>query len=233
MRAVILQALHVRTMTLIRIAPPAFDVDLALAYATADNFTGKPVYAPDAQAYLHIDAAACLARACELAKAQGWRLRLFDAFRPQAAQWVFWNQNPDPDFVADPRRGSPHSRGVAVDLTLLDADGTPFAMGTPFDDFTTASHHGSLEIDAEAQRNRFLLLGLMTAAGWDSYRNEWWHYQLFDARARYPLIEDADSPVALVGAEPKVKRITRSGTPDRRQSGARAAAARRGRRSRD
>jgi len=48
-------------------------------------------------------------------------------------------------------------------------------------------------VPVEAQRNRLLLMGLMTAAGWDFYRNEWWHYQLFDAR-RYPLISDADLP---------------------------------------
>ncbi len=218
-------------MTLIRIAPPAFDVDIQLAYATPHNFTGKPVYAADAPAFLHIDAAACLAKAITLAKVQGLRLRLFDAFRPQAAQWALWNHTPDPDFVTDPRRGSPHSRGVAVDLTLIDEQGTPLPMGTPFDDFTSASHHGSLEIDAAAQRNRFLLLGVMTAAGWDSYRNEWWHYQLFEARARYPLIEDGASPVAMASAS--AQPVIRSGTPDRRRSGTRGAVDRRGRRSRD
>ena len=66
-------------------------------------------------------------------------------------------------------------------------------MGTAFDAFTPLSHHGRTDVSAEAQRNRLLLMGLMTAAGWDFYRNEWWHYQLFDAR-RYPLISDADLP---------------------------------------
>ncbi len=60
-------------------------------------------------------------------------------------------------------------------------------MGTAFDAFTPLSHHGRTDVSAEAQRNRLLLMGLMTAAGWDFYRNEWWHYQLFDAR-RYPLV---------------------------------------------
>jgi D-alanyl-D-alanine dipeptidase len=66
-------------------------------------------------------------------------------------------------------------------------------MGTPFDAFTPLSHHGATGIGVAAQRNRMLLLGLMTAAGWDFYRNEWWHYQLFDAR-RFPLIADAELP---------------------------------------
>jgi D-alanyl-D-alanine dipeptidase len=220
-------------MTLTRIAPPDFDVDVALAYATPENFTGQPIYRADAQAWLHPDAAQCLAKAVALAKIQGWRLFIFDAFRPQAAQWALWNHTPDPNFVADPKRGSPHSRGAAVDLTLLDAEGQPLEMGTPFDDFTVASHHGSTEVSVEAQRNRLLLMGLMTTAGWDFYRNEWWHYQLFDARAKYPLIEDLDSPVGMAPPPvPAVQTITRSGKPDRRQNGARAAADRRGHRSR-
>ena len=99
----------------------------------------------------------------------------------------------DPEFIADPRRGSPHSRGVAVDLNLLDEGGRELDMGTAFDAFTPLSHHGRTDIALEAQRNRLLLMGLMTAAGWDFYRNEWWHYQLFDAR-RYPLVADADLP---------------------------------------
>ncbi len=218
-------------MTLTRIAPPDFDIDLALVYATPQNFTGRPIYRADAEAWLHPDAVVCLGKAIALAKVQGLRLRVFDAFRPQAGQWALWNHTPDPDFVADPRRGSPHSRGAAVDLTLLDAHGQPLEMGTPFDDFTAASHHASTEISVEAQKNRFLLLGLMTAAGWDFYRNEWWHYQLFDARAKYPLIEDAKSPVGVIPVPAGRQPVIRSGKPDRRKNGARAGAGRRDRRT--
>jgi D-alanyl-D-alanine dipeptidase len=70
-------------------------------------------------------------------------------------------------------------------------------MGTGFDAFTPLSHHGCVEVSVEAQRNRLLLLGLMTAAGWDFYRNEWWHYQLFDAR-RYPVLGDAALPAPMM-----------------------------------
>jgi D-alanyl-D-alanine dipeptidase len=218
-------------MPLVRIAPPEFDLEVALAYATPQNFTGRPIYRADAEAWLHPDAAELLARAVELAEVQRLRLCIFDAFRPQAAQWALWHHTPDPDFVADPRRGSPHSRGAAVDLTLLDTEGRPLDMGTPFDDFTAASHHGSTEIGAAAQRNRLLLLGLMTAAGWDFYRNEWWHYQLFDARAKYPLIEDAEAPVGVLPVPAGGTAVIRSGKPDRRRNGARGGADRRGRRS--
>ena len=183
-------------MTLVEIAPPAYAVALELAYATAGNFTGRPIYRR-ALCLLHRDAAEKLARAIEGAAALGLGLKIFDAFRPSEAQWLMWNHTPDPEFLADPRRGSPHSRGVAVDLTLVDREGRALEMGTPFDAFTARSHHGSLAIPPAAQRNRHLLLGLMSAAGWDFYGREWWHYQLFDAR-RYPLLSDSALPEPMM-----------------------------------
>ncbi len=183
---------------LVPIRPPEFDIDLDIAYATPANFTGKPVYArPDC--WLNPEAARLLARAVELARPLGLRLKVFDAFRPAEAQWVLWNHTPDPGFLADPRRGSPHSMGAAVDLTLVDAaSGAELDMGTAFDEFTPRSHHGNQDIPAEAQRNRHLLMGVMTTAGWDFYRNEWWHYQLFNARAHWPVLSDSVLPVRMM-----------------------------------
>lgn len=177
-------------MDIVEIAPSAYDIELDIAYATERNFTGTPVYAR-AACYLHRDAAEALERACALASQIGLRFRIFDALRPSEAQWILWNHTPDPAFLADPRRGSPHSRGVAVDLTLIGTGGVALDMGTEFDAFTPLSHHASTAVNVEAQRNRYLLLGIMTAAGWDFYRNEWWHYQLFKPR-EYALIADAD-----------------------------------------
>lgn len=175
-------------MTLLEIFSESHGVVLDIAYATARNFTGKPVYARPG-CYLHSDAAARLRIAADLAKPLGLRLKIFDAFRPSEAQWALWNFRPDPEFLADPRKGSPHSRGVAVDLTLIDADGGELDMGTGFDAFTPLSHHANTEIAPAAQRNRLVLLGLMSAAGWDFYSNEWWHYQLFNAKS-YPVLGD-------------------------------------------
>jgi D-alanyl-D-alanine dipeptidase len=184
---------------IVEITAESHGVEIALAYATPQNFTGEPVYRR-AVCYLHRDAADALARAVRLARPLGYGLRVYDALRPSEAQWVLWNHTPDPDFLADPRRGSPHSRGVAVDVTLLGSDGRPLDMGTGFDAFTPLSHHGTIDLPEAAQRNRLLLLGLMSAAGWDFYRNEWWHYQLFDAR-RYPLIGDAELPLPMMAGE--------------------------------
>jgi D-alanyl-D-alanine dipeptidase len=191
-------------MALVSITPESHKVQIRLAYASSDNFTGRPVYAR-ADCYLHEAAERLLRRAVDLAAAMGLGVLIFDAFRPSEAQWALWNHTPDPDFLADPRRGSPHSRGAAVDLTLTD-NGAELDMGTAFDAFTPRSHHGSLEISPLAQRNRAILMGLMTSAGWDFYRNEWWHYQLFDARRLYPVLSDSVLPrpmmphVSLLGA---------------------------------
>lgn len=173
--------------SLIAIKKPAFDVELDIRYATANNFTGKPIY-ENADCFLHPDAALALTRAIKLAGEIGHRFVIFDAFRPHAAQWALWNHTPDPEFLSHPETGSlPHCRGVAVDLNLLDANGKELDMGTGFDEFSPKSHHGNIEISKRAQQNRFTLMGIMTSAGWDFYRNEWWHYQLFEPR-KYPVV---------------------------------------------
>lgn len=176
----------------------AFGVTLDIVYATAANFTGKPIYARPA-CYLHRDAIPLLRRAVDLADRQGLRLCLFDAFRPAEAQWALWAHTPDPAFVSHPRKGSPHSMGVAIDLTLIDtASGQPLEMGSGFDDLRPISHHDAPGLSPAAERNRLLLLGLMTTAGWDFFRNEWWHYQMFDARARYPVLTDAQAGTRMM-----------------------------------
>ena len=188
---------------LVEIGPASHGVQLAIAYATNDNFIGRPVYVRPG-CYLHPHAAERLGRVTALARPLGLTLLIFDAFRPSEAQWRLWEARPDPEFLADPRRGSPHSRGIAVDLTLLGADGAPLDMGTDFDAFTPLSHHGATRVSIAAQRNRLLLLGLMSAAGWDFYAREWWHYQLFEPR-RYPLLSDSVLPVPMV-ARPRAIR---------------------------
>jgi D-alanyl-D-alanine dipeptidase len=176
---------------LTEIAPPRFDVDLDLRYATANNLTGKTIYR-QALCLLHADAAARLDHAVSLARGIGCRLRLFDGFRPVEAQWRLWQALPDPRFVADPRVGSNHSRGVAIDLSLSNHHGQPLNLGTDFDDMSERSHHGRSDLPTVVQRNRALLLGIMVGSGWQPYPYEWWHYQLPEA-SQYPLL--TNSPV--------------------------------------
>lgn len=181
---------------LVQISENTHGVLLDIRYATENNFTARPVYAR-AGCYLNAEAEPLLRRAVDLARPLGFRLKLFDAFRPAEAQWRLWNFRADPEFLADPRRGSPHSRGAAIDLTLVDAYGAELDMGTGFDEFSPLSHHGVTALPLIAQRNRLVLIGLMTAAGWDFYRNEWWHYQLFQPR-RFPLLSDSVLAVPML-----------------------------------
>ncbi len=176
---------------------PSNELLIDIRYATADNFTGKPVYKA-AKCFLHPVAAEHLQKAVKLAGELCYRIKIFDAFRPLEIQQALWNHTPDPEFLSEPGVGStPHCRGVAVDLTLIDKNGNELDMGTGFDAFTPKSHHANTEISKQAQQNRFTLLGIMTAAGWDFYRNEWWHYQLFNAR-QYPVITDKEAKTGLL-----------------------------------
>lgn len=169
-----------------QISEQSHGVVLDMVYATANNVAGVPIYQRPI-CLLHRDAAHALHTASELARQAGLRLKIFDAFRPHEAQVMLWNSAPDKAYVADPTLGSNHTRGVAVDLTLVDADGQELEMGTGFDDMTEQSHHFRTDISAQAQANRLQLLGIMEQAGFEHIPHEWWHYALPAAHS-YPLI---------------------------------------------
>lgn len=173
-------------MPLIAITETAYPVTLELRYASENNFTGKIIY-KSSKCFLHESAIPLFEKAIVLADQQGLSLKIFDAFRPQSAAQALWDFCPNSMYVADPKKGSNHTRGVAIDLTLIDKLGAELPMGTPFDDFTEMSHHSAI-LSKEIAANRFLLLGIMMSAGWDFYMNEWWHYQLFFSKD-YSLLE--------------------------------------------
>lgn len=175
-------------MSLVEITTSSHPVLLELLYATDQNFTGKVIY-KNARCFLHEKAMPLFEKAVLLADRQGYTIKVFDTFRPKQAAQALWDFFPNPMYVADPQKGSNHTRGVAIDLNLVDkTTGKELDMGTPFDDFTDQSHHSAI-LPKEIVRNRYMLLGIMMSAGWDLYNNEWWHYQLFSPRD-YPLIEE-------------------------------------------
>ncbi len=174
------------TGPLVEITPEEYGVDLDIRYATPDNITGRPIYA-QARLFLRPEAARCLRRASDLARAADLRLVLFDGYRPTAAQAALWEACPDENYVYPPWKGSMHTRGVAVDLTLADRTGRPLNMGTPFDDMSPRSHPSSTEVGAEAIRNRMWLAGLMVSAGFEAIETEWWHFQL---PGEWPLLHE-------------------------------------------
>ena len=182
---------------LVQIHPDTHNVILDIAYATPHNITHAPIYQHDG-CYLHKTAALHLEYAIGLAATLDLRFKIFDAFRPLEGQWTLWQHFPNSNYISHPEQGStPHCRGVAIDLTLIDSQGTVLDMGTPFDHLGEEAHHGYLNISTEAQKNRLLLIGIMTSAGWDFYRNEWWHYQLFNPRA-FSALTDAEAQVSLI-----------------------------------
>jgi D-alanyl-D-alanine dipeptidase len=180
---------------LVELDEAADGLRIALVYATADNLLGRPVYAPGARCALRSAAAACLRRAARAARQSGHCLVVFDAYRPSAVQALFWGALQDTRYVADPAQGSNHTRGVAVDVGLLDARGQPLDMGTGFDDMRELAHHDREDLPAEVQRNRQILLGIMLQSGFRSIPTEWWHYELPAAR-EYALLPE--SPMVRV-----------------------------------
>lgn len=187
-------------MSLVPVAPLANALIIDLAYGRPDNFTKQVIYATP-HCFIHQVAFDKLMHAVKLASAAGYQIKLFDAFRPTEAQEKLWSICPDPRYVADPSKGSLHSRGIAVDLTLTFANGDELDMGTPFDDFTDESHQGCTTISQEAQRNRLILNGIMHLAGFTTIKYEWWHFNAEDPN-QYPLLSDGDAPLPIMSANP-------------------------------
>ena len=151
-------------------------IQVELAYAGTDNFTGQAIY-DFTEAYLRYGTAKKLAAVQEALKAQGLGLLIWDAFRPTAAQFKLWEVCPDPTYVANPETGfSSHSRGNTVDVTLVSLDGTAVEMPTGFDDFSPLADRDYSDVDALPAANAALLEDAMTQAGFTPYQGEWWHF---------------------------------------------------------
>ncbi|UMB86364.1 D-alanyl-D-alanine dipeptidase [Citrobacter portucalensis] len=165
---------------------PSLHIDLK--YATADNITGAPIYR-EARCLLHTEAVTALAKSISIAQLAGLELVVYDAYRPQQAQAILWNACPDPQYVVDVAIGSNHSRGTAIDVTLMDDRGHLLDMGAGFDEMHDRSHAWHPSVPPAAQRNRLLLNAIMFGGGFVGINSEWWHFELPDA-ARYPLLDD-------------------------------------------
>ncbi|HHW27804.1 MAG TPA: D-alanyl-D-alanine dipeptidase [Firmicutes bacterium] len=163
----------------------SFVIDLK--YATEDNFTGKRIYS-EAIAILREETAHKLIKANEEFKKLGYRLKIWDAYRPFSAQQVLWDAVDDKTWVADPTRGSNHNRGAAVDVTLVDSDGNELPMPSGFDDFSERAHQTYDGCTEEEARNRDLLRRIMNECGFVGYVNEWWHFNDSDAK-NYPVLD--------------------------------------------
>lgn len=162
-------------------------IPLDIRYATADNFMKKPLY-PIARAYLRAPAARALQEVQRELAAQGWGIKVFDAYRPYRVTEAMWEPIRNPDYVADPAKGSRHNRGAAVDLTLIELkSGAELMMPTGYDDFTERAAHAFGDLPAEALRNRAMLREVMVKHGFQPLASEWWHYD-FSGWERFELM---------------------------------------------
>ncbi|GGH45633.1 hypothetical protein GCM10007423_44730 [Dyadobacter endophyticus] len=184
------------------------DISVELKYSTTDNFIGRDVYGELTRAYLQPEMAKRLAKASALLKKAkpGYRLLVYDAARPNSAQYDLWNAldhlkipaRSKTQYVADPKIGSNHNFGCAIDLTVTDEKGIPLDMGTKFDFFGPLAYPRSEQemlkkgkLTAKQIENRQLLRKVMTQGGFKVNTTEWWHFDGMSkaqARAKYGMI---------------------------------------------
>jgi D-alanyl-D-alanine dipeptidase len=112
---------------------------LDLRYATDNNFVGEQLY-DCGRCFLRPAVAKALVQVHQALKKEGLALKMFDCYRPRPIQWALWKKVPDPRYVANPRKGSMHNRGTAVDLTLVKLNEEELPMGTPYDYFGKEAH---------------------------------------------------------------------------------------------
>lgn len=185
------------------------DIKVELKYSTTDNFIGKDVYGNLENAYLQPEMAKRLKHANTLLKQShpGYKLLVYDAARPNSVQYDLWNaldnlkipQKSKTQYVADPKIGSNHNFGCAVDLTVADEKGIPLDMGTKFDFFGPLAYPRSEQemlkkgkLSQKQVDNRKILRLVMTQAGFKTNTTEWWHFDGMSksaARARYGMIK--------------------------------------------
>jgi len=165
---------------------PALKLDIR--YATANNFLGTPVYT-QARAFLQRPAAEAVARADRELRPLGYGLIIHDGYRPWYVTKIFWEATPGPQkiFVADPRTGSRHNRGCAVDLSLFDLEtGLEVDMPSGYDEMTDHAYADYPGGTPEARKLRAILRAAMVKQGFEINPTEWWHFDYKDWR-QYPI----------------------------------------------
>ena len=152
------------------------DIVVELKYATASNFTGQVVY-DFTEVYLRYSTVLKLMDVQAELREQGYRLKVWDAFRPLGAQEKLWYAKPDPNYVSNPWSGTnSHSRGNTIDVTLVNAEGKEVEMPTGFDDFTTFADRDYSDCTDSAAKNATLLQEIMEKHGFKGLQTEWWHF---------------------------------------------------------
>jgi D-alanyl-D-alanine dipeptidase len=166
---------NVQKVELVEVVKLDSTILIDIRYATTNNFMDEKLY-PVAKCFLRKEVAERLSRVQMALRAQGLGLKIWDGYRPLSVQWKMWEKVSDPKYVADPRKGSKHNRGCAVDLTLVDAEGNELAMPTGYDDFSEKAHRDYLQLPPEVIKNRQILETAMSNEGFIPLPSEWWHF---------------------------------------------------------
>lgn len=170
---------------LVELAKIDFSIKQEMVYATPKNFMKKTVY-PSPKCLLRKSVADALSRVQSKLKMEGIGLKVWDCYRPLSVQKKMWEIMPDDRYVMDPKKGSKHNRGAAVDITLVGKDGENLEMPTPFDDFTEKAHRHYAGSTKTALRNKKRLEEAMSSEGFIGIPTEWWHFDFKDWE-KYPL----------------------------------------------
>ncbi|ALJ01323.1 hypothetical protein DC20_08610 [Rufibacter tibetensis] len=161
---------------------------LDIKYATVDNFIKEPVY-KIATAYARKPVADALKKVQADLKPLGLGLKIYDGYRPYHVTVLFFKKVKKKAYVANPKEGSRHNRGCAIDLTLIQLkDGKELEMPTPYDATVVQSHPDYPHVSEQVKKNRALLINTMQRHGFTVFHNEWWHFDFKDWR-QYPLMD--------------------------------------------
>jgi zinc D-Ala-D-Ala dipeptidase len=164
-------------------------IKLDIRYATSNNFLSTPMYS-QARAFLQRPAAEALLRAQRALREKGYGLEIHDAYRPWYVTKMFWEATPDDKkiFVADPREGSKHNRGCAVDLTLYDLKtGATVKMPSGYDEMSKRAYADYPGGTDDERARRAILRQAMEKEGFTVYPQEWWHFDYKDWK-QYPIM---------------------------------------------
>ena len=146
-----------------------------MRYATESNFVEEKMY-ECSRCFLRPEVALAVVAAHRELQHQGLALKMLDCYRPRPIQWKLWEKVPDRRYVSDPRKGSMHNRGAAVDLTIVDAEGNELDMGTPYDFFGPQAHPSYTALPDTVLHHRQLLSETMIHYGFRPTNTEWWHF---------------------------------------------------------
>lgn len=161
---------------------------LDIRYATPNNFTGKVIYTTP-KAFARMAVYEALKDVQDSLSKLNLGIKIFDAYRPYAATLKFYEVYPDTNFVANPRSGSRHNRGCAIDLTLIDLKtGKELQMPTEFDNFTEKANINYFNLPDTVIANRKLLVEIMLHFGFTCIGSEWWHFD-FNGWHNYKLMD--------------------------------------------